>query len=266
MTRTDSSGARNFLVDGLGSTVALTDSAGVTQTQYSYDQFGNTTAGGPANGNPFQFTRRENEGNGLYYYRARYYNQNTGRFLSEDPIRFNGGTANFYSYAANSPTNFIDPFGDKIGVRGNYMSYLMAIMYLNTSPAAAAIIQELENAAELYMVEVSDLINADHVDGATYGTIYWNPHQALCVKKGGQSPAIQLLHEMVHVGQHRHHVRRFAIAPDGLVDLWEQPAVQATNPAATQLGEPTRANYMDAGAAPNVLLPITHGRACGCDK
>ncbi len=44
------------------------------------------------------------------YYRARYYDQNAGRFLREDPIRFRAGM-NFYSYVRNDPTKFSDPRG-----------------------------------------------------------------------------------------------------------------------------------------------------------
>lgn len=44
------------------------------------------------------------------YYRARYYDPNTGRFLSEDPIGFGGGS-DFYSYTKNSPLDFIDSEG-----------------------------------------------------------------------------------------------------------------------------------------------------------
>jgi uncharacterized protein RhaS with RHS repeats len=46
------------------------------------------------------------------YYRARYYDQSAGRFLSKDPIRFRGAT-NFYSYVLNDPVNYIDPLGFK---------------------------------------------------------------------------------------------------------------------------------------------------------
>jgi len=73
-TRTDSAGVRNFLGDALGSTVALTDSSGTVQTQYTYEPFGKTTASGQANSSTFQYTSRENDGTGLYYYRAKYYN------------------------------------------------------------------------------------------------------------------------------------------------------------------------------------------------
>jgi RHS repeat-associated protein len=44
------------------------------------------------------------------YYRARYYDAATGRFLSEDPIGFSGG-ANFYPYAESIPTLLVDPDG-----------------------------------------------------------------------------------------------------------------------------------------------------------
>jgi RHS repeat-associated protein len=47
---------------------------------------------------------------GQYYYRARYYDASTGRFLSEDPSDFNGGI-NFYAYVANDSVNWIDPLG-----------------------------------------------------------------------------------------------------------------------------------------------------------
>ena len=44
------------------------------------------------------------------YYRARYYDQNAGRFLGEDQIGFAGG-ANFYTYVGNDPVDNTDRFG-----------------------------------------------------------------------------------------------------------------------------------------------------------
>jgi RHS repeat-associated protein len=110
-TRADSAGTRALLTDRLGSTIALVDSSGVAQTQYTYDPFGNTTASGAASTNPTQFTGRENDGTGLYYYRARYYSPTFQRFISEDPIGFRGGDVNLYAYVRNSPTNFTDSSG-----------------------------------------------------------------------------------------------------------------------------------------------------------
>ena len=61
--------------------------------------------------NPYQFTGRENDGTGLYYYRARYYSSALSRFISQDPIGLGGGDLNFYTYAGNSPANQSDPSG-----------------------------------------------------------------------------------------------------------------------------------------------------------
>jgi hypothetical protein len=45
------------------------------------------------------------------YYRARYYDPNAGRFLSEDPVEGTTGELDFYSYVDNHPTGLIDPSG-----------------------------------------------------------------------------------------------------------------------------------------------------------
>jgi RHS repeat-associated protein len=112
--RTDASGPANFLTDPLGSTVALSDSTGAVQTSYTYEPFGNTTIAGSSM-NPYQYTGRENDSTGLYFYRARYYNPMFGRFISQDPAGFAGGI-NLYGYAANDPVGYTDPLG--MGKRG----------------------------------------------------------------------------------------------------------------------------------------------------
>jgi RHS repeat-associated protein len=108
--RADSSGTYSPITDALGSVLALTNSAGNITTQYLYDPFGNTISSGGTTTNVSQYTGRENDGNGLYFYRGRYYNPAFGRFVSEDPIGFRGGI-NMYAYAGDSPMNFADPFG-----------------------------------------------------------------------------------------------------------------------------------------------------------
>ena len=112
--RTDSNGGYSPITDALGSVLALTNSSGNITTQYGYDAFGNTTSSGGASTNVFQYSGRENDGNGLYSYRARYYSPTFGRFISEDPISFAGGI-NVYAYVGNSPTNWTDPSGLRPG-------------------------------------------------------------------------------------------------------------------------------------------------------
>lgn len=111
--RNDVTGRTYFLTDALGSTIGLTDPTGAIQQQYSYDPYGNVAQSGIAAGvtNPYQYTGRENDGNGLYYYRARYYSPGMGRFIAEDPLGFRGGQNNFYAYVGGNPLSSIDPFG-----------------------------------------------------------------------------------------------------------------------------------------------------------
>jgi RHS repeat-associated protein len=116
LTRTDVAAGitSNLLTDALGSTIALADSAGAVQTEYTYEPFGKTTATGLSNSNPLQFTARENDGTGLYHYRARYYHPQLQRFIGEDPTEFAGGDMNLYAYVANNPVLFTDPSGESV--------------------------------------------------------------------------------------------------------------------------------------------------------
>jgi RHS repeat-associated protein len=117
---------RYYQTDALGSIVALTDETGTVKTTYSYDPFGAATISGEASDNPFQYTGRENDNTGLYYYRARYYSPELQRFISEDPILKYGNpnipfllpallltpqALNSYEYVWNSPVNNTDPEG-----------------------------------------------------------------------------------------------------------------------------------------------------------
>ena len=140
-------GNEQFHTDALGSTLALSNATGVIATSYSYEAFGKATITGVSS-NPFQFAGRENDGAGVYFYRARYYSSRFHRFLSEDPILAPfvpltaGGcltTNNFvwllpqnikalasdlsqglnaFAYVTNNPTRFLDPSGlDKCDLR-----------------------------------------------------------------------------------------------------------------------------------------------------
>ncbi len=110
LVRITTSALRFYQTDALGSVIALTDETGTVRTTYTYDPFGNVTISGESSDNPFQYTGRENDGTGLYYYRARYYSPELQRFISEDPIGLEGGI-NLYAYVGNNPVNFVDPLG-----------------------------------------------------------------------------------------------------------------------------------------------------------
>lgn len=124
-------GTTSPLTDAIGSELALSTSSqtGGSSTSYAYDPYGNTTASGGGNSNPYQFTGRENDGTGLYYYRARYYNPTWGRFISEDPIGFLGGI-NKYAYASGDPLDYTDPSGTQIVIPGPFIYLPPLIMGL----------------------------------------------------------------------------------------------------------------------------------------
>jgi RHS repeat-associated protein len=110
LMRTDDEGTQGLLSDGLGSTLALTASGEVV-TEYTYEPFGATGTTGAGAANRSQYTGRENDGTGLYYYRARFYHPGLQRFISEDPIGFAGGDFNLYAYVGNEPISLSDPLG-----------------------------------------------------------------------------------------------------------------------------------------------------------
>jgi RHS repeat-associated protein len=110
-TRTDATGAHALLVDSLGSALELANSSGALQTHYTSEPFGATTASGTADLNTQQFTSRESDATGLYYYRSRFYSPALQRFLSEDSIEFSAGDPNLYAYTFNAPTRYTDPSG-----------------------------------------------------------------------------------------------------------------------------------------------------------
>jgi len=91
--------------------VALTNSSGNTVQVYEYDVYGRVGATDASHPNRFMFTGREfDKETGLYYYRARYYNPQIGRFLQTDPIGYGAGM-NLYRYCRNNPLGLRDPYG-----------------------------------------------------------------------------------------------------------------------------------------------------------
>jgi RHS repeat-associated protein len=99
--------------DGLGSVTALTNASGNTVEVYEYDVYGRVGATDANHPNRILFTGREyDKETGLYYYRARYYNPQIGRFLQTDPIGYDAGM-NLYRYCANNPVTLKDPSGQR---------------------------------------------------------------------------------------------------------------------------------------------------------
>ena len=138
--RKDSNGARYYHGDALGSTRMMTNAAEATTASYSYDAWGKITLQSGEAANKHKFTAREWDSEiNLQYNRARFYDPEIGRFVTQDPltkgpddptITYYSGVysivhrylkdyvdalephkTNRYTYCYNNPVNKIDPLG-----------------------------------------------------------------------------------------------------------------------------------------------------------
>jgi len=125
-----------YVKDHLGSVQAVVDASGTVVESYQYDAWGNTSvfdgAGNPlqasAIGNSFCWQGREYSWKtGLYYFRARWYDPVTARWLSNDPIGISGGL-NQYVFCANAPVMFRDPWGTSREDVGNIVDIFYQIV------------------------------------------------------------------------------------------------------------------------------------------
>jgi RHS repeat-associated protein len=105
--------------DHQNTVLAMADASGAVVESYEYDAYGNTTIldtsgnelSESAIGNRYMFQGREYDSStGLYYFRSRWYDPDSGRWLSKDLIGIEGGL-NQYEFCGNNPVNNIDPDG-----------------------------------------------------------------------------------------------------------------------------------------------------------
>jgi RHS repeat-associated protein len=109
-----------YVKDHLGTVHALVDAGGSVVERYEYDAWGRVLGvfDGAGNalvatalGNRYLWQGREYSwATRLYFFRARWYDPITGRWLSNDPIGISGGL-NQYVFCANNPVNRRDAFG-----------------------------------------------------------------------------------------------------------------------------------------------------------
>ncbi len=156
----ESSSNEYYHTDALGSALALSNSAGTVNTSYAYEAFGKTTVAGTSQ-SPFQFTGRENDGIGLFFFRARYYSPALHRFISEDPIGFRGGI-NRYAYVSNNPITFRDPFGLKVDDSGASNRLKAAVDLVRRSPKGKQLFDELDSRKAIY--KIRDMRPGDPLD------------------------------------------------------------------------------------------------------
>ena len=109
-------GTQFYLTDALNSIVNLMTTNGLVQARYQYDAFGNKRSESGSSWNRFAFTGyEEDKETNLLYAKARYYDADTGRFLSQDAWQGDNNippSLHKYLYAYANPTTYVDPDGN----------------------------------------------------------------------------------------------------------------------------------------------------------
>jgi RHS repeat-associated protein len=108
-----------YVLDGLGSPVALVNTSGVVIATYTYDPYGTATVGNPTGSaaaglNPYRFAGGLNDrSTGYVKFGMRYYDPATGRFTQQDGLEVigNPGSGNRYQYVGDDPVNYVDLTG-----------------------------------------------------------------------------------------------------------------------------------------------------------
>jgi RHS repeat-associated protein len=160
-----SSANRRFLhANHQGSIIAVANNTGTTLEIDTYDPYG---IPGPTNTSRFQYTGQASIPElGLYYYKARFYSPDLGRFLQTDPVGYKDDL-NLYTYVGNNPVNANDPSGEFImfipaiitGARLGYAAYqayrvykaaktIKTVVVVATATATAAGIVALNEATK----------------------------------------------------------------------------------------------------------------------
>ena len=112
ISRTQSGTTGYLFHDAHGDIKAAYSSSKTKLADYTYDAWGNQTAANSSawsQANPIRYNGQYYDAeSGMTYLRARYYNSNIQRFITEDPIK---DGMNWYSYCGNNPVMRVDPTG-----------------------------------------------------------------------------------------------------------------------------------------------------------
>ena len=241
-----------YLKDHLGSTRVVVDEDGDVVESYDYFPFGlaSRTSGGST---IYKFTEKEldNETD-FYYFGARYYDAEVGRFTSVDPLAEKYPSLSPYNYVANNPLRNYDPDGRKIrfatGTSSQFKrEFAKTIQYLNMHKISG-LVARLEKVETVVFIKEGKSLNDFYYDPSTK-TIVYNPYSGLKTTSGGkQTPALGFLHEAAHALQDVTNPEQLAKdvkTPDPQYGNKEERRVieEVETPAAIKAGEGTRSDH-----------------------
>ena len=171
-----------YHADHQGSTRLVTDESKSIVTDITYEPFGESSNTGEES---FLYTGKEKDSTGLYYYGARYYDPDLGRFLTRDLLSGRKAlpqSLNRYTYCVNNPVKYIDPKGltyklcdvgsghcNRIleGGQGGWIAYDEKGNIITTSQQIEGLIASENPADQAYAVYLMLLVTHPEIEGAS---------------------------------------------------------------------------------------------------
>ena len=144
-----------YSYDGHGSVRQLTDATASITDTYTYDAFGILIDRTGTTPNDYLYAGEQFDAHlGLYYLRARYLNQDSGRFFTLDSAagtQFDPVSLHKYLYAAADPANLIDPSGNSfIDQAVSFaVNNILQTMAVSIPLRALQLVRDLKNGADL---------------------------------------------------------------------------------------------------------------------
>ena len=190
-----------YHTDHTGSTRLVTTESGTVLTSVSYEPFGEPTVSGDEES--FLFTGKERDASQLYYFGARYYDPDMGRFITRDVMlgsRENPQSLNTYTYCLNNPLRYVDPTGHESEDPGQSKDPQEIVEEIfsqlkNVDPAELQEIQKLidegeylealKNVCELLGYDVRE--NDEWSVNITIGDEEWTIYAAPNLERNGES-------------------------------------------------------------------------------
>gem|GEM_PF-2131428 len=147
-TRTTSQGLMYYITDQLHSSSVITDASGVLKKKMGYMPYGEDAYSIDVNSGNFnvdyRFTGKEKDASSLYYFGARYYDPDIGRFTTADTM-IDG--PNGYAYCSNNPVNAIDPTGH-FSLKKAFKKVVKSVVKANLGAAKMLVSKPIKLVAE----------------------------------------------------------------------------------------------------------------------